>query len=89
MFAIVLSLINTGGLVFLFWRVFRPTKVLAIPVPAASVPAAPVSPLAEGVLSPNRAICSKCERLVTRWKIVDGKPICPRHWAGITPSATN
>ena len=76
--------LNTAGLGFLFWRAFRSTRVSAIPVSAA-----PVSPLAEGVLSPNRAPCSKCGRLVTRWKIVDGKPICPRHWAGITPSATN
>lgn len=79
-----LTALNTAGLGFLFWRAFRPTRVSAIPVPAVSG-----SPLAEDVLSPNRATCSKCERLVARWKIVDEKSICPRHWAEITPSATN
>ena len=41
-----LTALNTAGLGFLFWRVFCPTRVSAIPVPAAPPSAPPISPVA-------------------------------------------
>ena len=28
----------------------------------------------------NHTICSVCDHIVARYKVVDGKPICANHW---------
>lgn len=49
-----LTALNTAGLGFLFWRVFCPTRVSAIPVSAAPISSAPpsVPPISLPVASP-------------------------------------